>query len=68
MITTAKKGQGSAVLCKPEFRTPHPYQIFGTWSGDYLRLLQFEVIVDTIRNDELLDLTAKNGDLMKKGL
>lgn len=33
---------------KPEFRPPFGYQIFGTWSGDFLRMKQFEVIVETI--------------------
>lgn len=38
MLLYAKKAQGAGVLMKPEFRPPYAYQIFGTWSGDYLRM------------------------------
>ncbi len=68
LVAYAKKAQGAGVLMKPEFRPPFGNTIFGTWSGDYLRLKQLDVIIDTIKSDNLMERVTEVSGYTMKGM
>lgn len=68
IVTFAKKMQASGLYMKSSLRPAQPYRIYGTWMGDPLRVLQCEVVSQTIEKYNLLDLVNETGDLVMSGL
>ena len=52
MVVFSKKMQTSGYFATPDYR-PDEWQIFNTYCGDSLRVLQLEAILDTIDEDDL---------------
>lgn len=68
IVTFAKKMQVSGFFLKSEFRPKQPYQIYNTWMGDPLRMLQLHVIVNVMEKDNLLKLVSEIGAMVKTEL
>ena len=64
MMTFSKKAQASGVFMKSAFIDRTPYRVFSTWMGDPIRTLQCKVIVDTIKDDHLLENVRDTGDYL----
>lgn len=44
------------------------YRIFSTWMGDPAKVILLEAMIKTIRDEDLLRKTAKNGKILLNGL
>lgn len=51
-----------------EHRPPHPGRILNTWVGDPHKIILLEQVVKTIKEDNLLELTRRSGEVMMDGL
>jgi 4-aminobutyrate aminotransferase/(S)-3-amino-2-methylpropionate transaminase len=67
MIIFSKKTQVSGFFLKERYRTKE-FEIFNTYCGDALRVLQLGTILDIIDEDNLFNLSSKVGDNIKCGL
>eukprot|EP00771_Trimastix_marina_P002814 gnl/Trimastix_PCT/398.p2 GENE.gnl/Trimastix_PCT/398~~gnl/Trimastix_PCT/398.p2 ORF type:complete len:477 (+),score=158.05 gnl/Trimastix_PCT/398:107-1537(+) len=68
MVTFAKKMQICGFFYKPEFRPSHAYRNYNTWMGDYLRLRQAQVLIDTVQQQNLLETVNATGRVLREGL
>jgi len=68
LVTFSKKTQLAGYFYRNEFRPKQSYRIFNTWMGDPFRLLQLEVVVNTIKKDKLLENTKISGEFTLNGL
>jgi 4-aminobutyrate aminotransferase/(S)-3-amino-2-methylpropionate transaminase len=68
MVTWSKKFQMGGYYSKEEFFPTEPLRIFNTFLGDPLRLAQFEVMVEIIERDKLLENCSITGAFLVKGL
>eukprot|EP00922_Rhytidocystis_sp_ex-Travisia-forbesii_P065389 GHVS01097166.1.p1 GENE.GHVS01097166.1~~GHVS01097166.1.p1 ORF type:complete len:500 (+),score=74.55 GHVS01097166.1:158-1657(+) len=59
IMTFSKKCQLAGFYYRSLYQPETGYRIFNTWMGDATRLLQFETILNIVR-DERLDLTVKS--------
>lgn len=50
------------------FRSPQAYRIFNTWMGDPGKLVLLEKVIKVIKQEKLLDLVCKTGEVLKSGL
>eukprot|EP00051_Salpingoeca_urceolata_P013718 m.173558 g.173558 ORF g.173558 m.173558 type:complete len:503 (+) comp17872_c0_seq2:1465-2973(+) len=68
IVTFAKKAQTAGYFCTPELAPTAPYQIFNTWMGDVLRVLQLETIIEVIRAEKLQRVVQEAGVVLLEGL
>lgn len=68
IVTFAKKMQIAGYYYSDEYAPPGPYQIFNTWLGDPLRVLQLEVVLETIKKDNLDARVKEAGIALNDGL
>eukprot|EP00922_Rhytidocystis_sp_ex-Travisia-forbesii_P065390 GHVS01097167.1.p1 GENE.GHVS01097167.1~~GHVS01097167.1.p1 ORF type:complete len:502 (+),score=55.68 GHVS01097167.1:153-1658(+) len=59
IVTFSKKCQMAGFFYRSLYQPNTGYRIFNTWMGDATRLLQFETILNIVKN-ERLDLTVKH--------
>ena len=52
---------------KPELRPKQAWRIFNTWVGDPSKLVLLDSVLKTIKQDNLLELTRKAGDVLQTG-
>ncbi|KAA8499327.1 4-aminobutyrate aminotransferase [Porphyridium purpureum] len=67
-VTFAKKMQASGFYSRVEFRASKPYRLYNTWMGDPLRMLQLQVVLETIEQDQLLNVVRRTGETCMRGL
>jgi len=53
---------------KHPFRPDKPYRIFNTWLGDPGKLVLLEETVKVIKQEQLVEKTAKTGEYLLQGL
>lgn len=68
IVTFAKKLQISGYYYSQEFAPESSYQIFNTWMGDGLRMLQLKTLLDVIEAEKLKESVNKAGETLKEGL
>lgn len=68
MVTFAKKMQIAGYYYSDEYAPESSFQIFNTWMGDPLRLLQLEVVLDVIRAERLDEVVAAASAVLLPGL
>lgn len=68
VVTFSKKMLTGGFYHKPELRPKNAYQIFNTWVGDPSKLILLDAVLKTIRQDNLLEVTVKAGDVLLSGL
>jgi 4-aminobutyrate aminotransferase/(S)-3-amino-2-methylpropionate transaminase len=68
IVTFAKKLQISGYYFSSEFAPTNSFQIFNTWMGDPIRLLQCEVVLKTIKKERLQAKVRKAGRTFISGL
>lgn len=68
IVTFAKKMQIAGYYCTAEYAPETSYQIFNTWMGDPLRLLQLEVVLDVIKAEGLDKVVVDAGEQLRAGL
>lgn len=68
IVTFSKKMLTGGIYHKAEFRPKQAYRVFNTWVGDPGKLILLDAVLKTIRADNLLENTAKAGDVLLKGL
>ncbi len=68
LVTWSKKFQFGGVHCKPEVMPAEPYRIFQTFLGDPFRLANWDVMLEVIRRDHLVEHTASVGAALVRGL
>jgi 4-aminobutyrate aminotransferase/(S)-3-amino-2-methylpropionate transaminase len=61
IMTFAKKAQTGGYYYKDSLKVDAPYRIYNTWLGDPVRILYLEAVIETIRNDKLLELNQQVG-------
>ncbi|KAJ3185205.1 hypothetical protein HDU85_001253 [Gaertneriomyces sp. JEL0708] len=67
-VTFSKKMQASGFYFSKEMRPSQPFRNFGTWMGDYVRLMQAKHIIEEIHSNDLLDLVEDTGNYIMEGL
>ncbi|ETO20152.1 hypothetical protein RFI_17066, partial [Reticulomyxa filosa] len=67
-VTFAKKMQTGGYYYQSKYKLQEGYRIFNTWSGDPIRLLQLEAFIQTLKDDNLLEVVRKSGECLMKGL
>ena len=67
IVVFSKKTQVSGYFAKEQYRTKE-YEIFNTYCGDALRVLQLGTILDIIDEDDLFTSSAKMGDSLVDGI
>ena len=68
IVTWSKKFQLGGLHYRPDLLPPEPWRIFNTFLGDPIRLAQFEVILETIEREHLLEHVRITGDFLVRGL
>jgi len=68
IVTFAKKLQAAGFFHNVNFRPNMSYRNFNTWLGDPMRALQLKVIVDTIKQDHLLQNVQITGQYLLQQL
>eukprot|EP00095_Tigriopus_kingsejongensis_P002720 maker-scaffold1343_size46188-snap-gene-0.8 protein:Tk02720 transcript:maker-scaffold1343_size46188-snap-gene-0.8-mRNA-1 annotation:"4-aminobutyrate mitochondrial" len=68
VVTFSKKMLTGGFYYKPDLRPKQAYQIFNTWVGDPSKLILLDSVLKTIRQDKLLDVALKSGDVLLTGL
>jgi len=68
IVTFSKKTQLAGYFYKNELRPKKGYRIFNTWMGDPFRLLQLEVVTNTIKKEKLLENAKITGEFTLNGL
>jgi 4-aminobutyrate aminotransferase/(S)-3-amino-2-methylpropionate transaminase len=68
VVTWSKKAQLGGLHLRPELMPEESYRLFGTFLGDPLRAAQFEVILEVIERDRLIDRVRSVGDHLVGGL
>jgi hypothetical protein len=68
LVTWSKKFQFGGVHARPEVMPAEPYRIFQTFLGDPFRLAQWDVMLEVIRRDRLVEHTASVGRSLVAGL
>lgn len=68
IVTWSKKFQLGGLHYRGDLLPPEPWRIFNTFLGDPIRLAQFEVILEVIEREHLLDLVAQSGERLQAGL
>lgn len=68
LVTWSKKFQFGGVHARPEVMPAEPYRIFQTFLGDPFRLAQWDVMLEVIRRDRLVEHTAAVGRSLVDGL
>ena len=67
-MTFSKKLQAAGFFHRVDFRPSAGYRNFNTWLGDPVRALQLKVIVDTIRQEKLIENVNAAGKALMDGL
>ena len=67
-MTFSKKLQAAGFFHRVDFRPSAGYRNFNTWLGDPVRALQLKVIVDTIREEKLIENVNAAGKALMEGL
>ncbi|KAJ3297124.1 hypothetical protein HK104_000838 [Borealophlyctis nickersoniae] len=68
MVTFSKKMQAAGFYHNIELRPSHAYRNFNTWLGDPIRAYEAEIILNEIRNHNLLDLVTQTGQYLLDNL
>lgn len=68
IVTFSKKFQAAGIFTTDKYRPDVGYRLFNTWMGDPTRLLQLEAIMNTVKEQGLLENATAAGDYMKEGL
>eukprot|EP00052_Salpingoeca_macrocollata_P007089 m.57661 g.57661 ORF g.57661 m.57661 type:complete len:565 (+) comp15827_c0_seq1:610-2304(+) len=68
MMTFAKKLQMSGYFYSNEYAPESSYQIFNTWMGDGLRLLQLRTLLDVIKQENLQSVVQEASKVLLEGL
>lgn len=68
LVTWSKKFQFGGVHARPEVMPAEPYRIFQTFLGDPFRLAQWDVMLEVMRRDRLVEHTASVGAALVEGL
>jgi len=58
----------SGIYARPELRPPRPYSVLTEWSGDEVRLLNLQAILNVINWDNLIYKAEYVGMHLKSGL
>lgn len=67
-VTFSKKFQFGGVYLRDELAPAEPLRLYNTFLGDPLRAAQFEVILEVIERDRLIDHTRVVGERLVAGL
>jgi len=68
VVSFSKKMMSGGIYHNMEHRPPHPGRILNTWIGDPHKIILLEQVVNTIREENLLDRVRTTGAIMMKGL
>lgn len=68
IVTWSKKFQLGGLHYRSDLLPPEPWRVFNTFLGDPIRLAQFEIILEVIERDNLLDGVVATGELLQAGL
>merc|ERR1711970_13694 len=68
IVSFSKKMCSGGIYHNMEHRPPHPGRILNTWVGDPHKIILLEQVVKTIKEENLLDLTRRSGEVMMDGL
>ena len=68
VVTFSKKMLSGGVYHNMEHRPPQPGRILNTWVGDPHKIIMLEQVVNTIKQEQLLDLVNKSGNTILEGL
>merc|ERR1711871_90737 len=68
VMVFSKKTLTGGFYYNDKLRAPLDYQLFNTWMGDPLRLLQSTAVVDAIENEGLESRVLSAGQALKDGL
>jgi len=68
VVSFSKKMMSGGIYHNMEHRPPHPGRILNTWIGDPHKIILLEQVVNTIREENLLDRVQTTGAIMMKGL
>ncbi|KAJ1922429.1 4-aminobutyrate transaminase [Tieghemiomyces parasiticus] len=67
-VTFSKKFQAAGFYHTQKLRPDQPFRNFNTWMGDPVRALHAKAIVDTVMQDDLLQVVQQTGNHLKRGL
>lgn len=68
MVTFAKKMSTGGIYYSDEMKWKSAYRIYNTWMGDPIRLHLLGETVRVVREDNLIEQVARNGDLLLHNL
>jgi len=68
IVSFSKKMCSGGIYHNLEHRPPHAGRILNTWVGDPHKIILLEQVVKTIKEENLLDLTCRSGQVMMEGL
>lgn len=68
MVTFSKKFQAAGFYLSPRLRPTHAYRLYNTWMGDPVRAMQAAVIVQEIKNKDLLSNVQDVGKYLQDNL
>ena len=51
-----------------DLRVEEGYRVFNTWCGDPIKLMQTQIVVDTMRRDNLLENVQETGEYLMTSL
>jgi len=68
IVSFSKKMCSGGIYHNMEHRPPHAGRILNTWVGDPHKIILLEQVVKTIKEENLLDLTCRSGQVMMDGL
>jgi len=68
VVSFSKKMLSGGIYHNLEHRPPHPGRILNTWVGDPHKIIMLEQVVNTIKEESLLDLVTESGKTIMEGL
>jgi len=68
IVTFAKKMCSSGYYYRNDLRVDEGYRVFNTWCGDPIKLMQTQIVVDTMRRDNLLQNVEDTGRFLMDSL
>jgi len=68
IVTFAKKMQACGFYYKKHFSPHQGFRLINTWCGEPSKLLQLKAVIETIREENLLDVVNKSGSYLLEGL
>eukprot|EP00095_Tigriopus_kingsejongensis_P010352 maker-scaffold1185_size56580-snap-gene-0.11 protein:Tk10352 transcript:maker-scaffold1185_size56580-snap-gene-0.11-mRNA-1 annotation:"4-aminobutyrate mitochondrial precursor" len=68
IVTFSKKMLSGGIFHNRDHRPPQPGRILNTWVGDPHKIVMLEAVLQTIRQDNLLERVQRSGNVMMSGL